>query len=153
MNADRMREIMIAHIYKAMDKVALLMEAKAIELAPKAIGQLASRINSRTEINDSKITAIAECTALYGKYIETGTGPAVGHSKYLPPEGALQTWVLRILGGDETVEKAIRWHIYHYGTKPQPFMKPAKEYASGIALDILKNALHEAVMEMKSELR
>lgn len=153
MNADRMREILIDNIYKAMDKIALIMEAKAIELAPKALGQLATKIHSHTEIDNSKITAIVECTALYGKYVEQGTGPAVGHDKYLPPEGALQTWVQRLLGGDLETEKAVRWHIYHYGTKPQKFMEPAKDYASKYIAEALKNSIHHAVMEIKNELR
>lgn len=157
MNIPAMRKIFEENIYKAMDRLALMMEAKAIALAPKALGQLAKHIHSRTEIKGQMIIATLECTAEYGKYLEQGTGPAVGHKKYLPPKGALQTWVNRILGAKEEdidkTEDAVRWHIYHYGTKPQPFMTPAAEYGAQQIKQVLKDGIANAIKEIRSELR
>jgi hypothetical protein len=138
----RIRSAVTAKVFAAADTVALRMEAKAVQAAPKSLGQLAARIHGRAIQEGSLIRARLECDSPYGRYVEEGTGPAVGHQRYMPPPGALRLWVQRTLRppavkGDEArvieaVERAVRWAIYLRGTRPQPFMGPAAEAGRAI---------------------
>lgn len=125
------------NVFRAADKAALAMEAKAVDAAPKSLGELARRIHGQAVQDGAIIRARLTVDSPYGKYVEEGTGPAVGHKRYMPPPGALRLWVQRTLRppaikGDEervieAVENAVRWKIYLKGTKPQPFARPAYE--------------------------
>jgi hypothetical protein len=65
----------------------------------------------------------------YSGYRELGTGPAVGHGRFMPPEGPIRLWVHDKLGltGKELDKAvgAIRWGIYNHGSRPEPFARPA----------------------------
>lgn len=133
--ADRLREAITRHALIAGDKAGLAMEAEAIQAAPKSLGDMARAIHSSASMDGAILRVRLVCPSPYAKYIEEGTGPAVGHQKYMPPPGALALWVKRTLAppapkGDQeaalkAVENAVRWKIYMKGTKPQPFMRPA----------------------------
>jgi hypothetical protein len=105
---------------------------------------------------NEKITAKVICSTNYARYIEEGTGPAVGHSRYFPPPGVLINWLMRKLGKSEDearkVEYVIRRGIYQHGTEPQPFLKPAKEQAVRQLRGILAQAITRSVKEIMSEL-
>lgn len=70
----------------------------------------------------------------YAAYREFGTGPAVGHGRYMPPRDPILTWVEDKFGLSgreaERVAEAIRRKIYSQGTKPQPFARPATAEAA-----------------------
>lgn len=70
----------------------------------------------------------------YAAYREFGTGPAVGHGRYMPPRDPIHTWVEDKFGlrgrEAERAAEAIRWKIYSQGTKPQPFARPATAEAA-----------------------
>ncbi len=133
----RLKAAITRHVLAAADKTALQMEAVAVDRAPKSLGQLASRIHGSARQEGALIRAHLECDSPYGRYQEEGTGPAVGHQRYMPPPGALRLWVQRSLRpaavkGDEArvieaVENSVRWAIYMKGTKAHPFMTPASE--------------------------
>ena len=133
--ADRLRESIERHCLAAGNKTALAMEAEAIKAAPKSLGDMARAIHSGATLDGSILRVRLVCNSPYAKFIEEGTGPAVGHQKYMPPPGALALWVKRTLSppapkGDQeaalkAVENAVRWKIYMKGTKPHPFIRPA----------------------------
>lgn len=156
MNISRVKQIMTDKIFKAMDGIAIKMEAVAITKAPKVIGSLQQHIRSKTELQGSTITAQLICTSPYGKYIEEGTGPAAGHARFFPPPGVLINWLMRGVGmsEDQAREKefVFRRAIHIHGTKAQPFMEPAKQEALKTLRPKLKDAISTAVREIRSEL-
>lgn len=72
----------------------------------------------------------------HAPFMELGTGPAAEEAqpKYMPPLEPLIKWCKRkgiqfdkdgrTLSYKETAQM-IRWHIYHYGIDPRPFLRPA----------------------------
>lgn len=73
----------------------------------------------------------------YAAYREFGTGPAVGHGRYMPPDkppydkdsAPIRRWLAAKFGltGKELdrATAAVRWKIFNSGTQPQPFARPA----------------------------
>lgn len=131
MNAMALRSALEREILRAADRAALDMEAKAITMAPKGTSEagIDKSIHGVGIMTGTTVRARLTCTAPHGRFIEEGTGPAVGHKKYMPPPDVLRQWIQRKLGleGEELdrAEGSIRWAIREHGTKPQPFMKPA----------------------------
>lgn len=78
----------------------------------------------------------------YAAYREFGTGPAVGHGRYMPPDkppydkdsAPIRRWLAAKFGltGKELdrATAAVRWKIYSQGTRPQPFARPATAEAA-----------------------
>lgn len=70
----------------------------------------------------------------YSGYREFGTGPAVGHAKYMPPRDPILLYAHDKLGlrgkEAERAAEAIRWNIYQHGQRPAPFARPAVAEAS-----------------------
>jgi hypothetical protein len=130
-----LRQAITRNMLREADGAALAMEGAAISKAPKSLGQLQGRIHGFVVQEGQTVRAKLTCDSPYGKYVEEGTGPAVGHGRYMPPKGALRLWVQRTLQPDaaagdeenaiEAVETAVRWKIYMKGTKPNPFLRPA----------------------------
>ena len=62
-------------------------------------------------------------TAPYASFVEYGTAP------HMPPWRALVRWAKRTFSltqeGAERAAKAVAWKIYHRGTDPHPFLRPA----------------------------
>lgn len=155
----RFREALTRRAVSAVDRVALDMERTAIEKAPKSLGQLQGRIHGKAEQEGDLIRAVLRCDSPYGRYVEEGTGPAVGHDRYMPPPGALRLWVQRTVRPASTnadaeevldaVENAIRWKIYMKGTQPQPFMAPAAEQGRKAFRAALVEAARQAVKEVR----
>lgn len=65
--------------------------------------------------------------APYADDIELGTSP------HYPPYNVILSWVQRKLGktgkNAEDIANRICWNIYHYGTDPHPYLRPAIEEA------------------------
>lgn len=55
----------------------------------------------------------------YAPHVEFGTRP------HFPPLEPIEEWARRKLKGDKATARKIAWKIYHYGTPPQPFLRPA----------------------------
>jgi hypothetical protein len=96
-------------------------------------------------------------TTNYSKFIEYGAGPAHKpdpHGKFMPPKEPIRRWAQLKLTAYTTSRKmdgpfiretkrkrkrsdaeldelteAIRWHIYHYGIEPSPWIRPAVDDA------------------------
>lgn len=141
-----------AAVFKEADRAALAMERKAVQLVPKGASEpgLDKSIHGKATREGFIIRARAVCQNQHGAYIEFGTGPAAGHAQYMPPKGVLRQWIRRVLGiGDEKAideaEAAIRWKIYHKGTRPQPFMKPAFDHVAKQWKGRLAAAVKEAI--------
>ncbi|MEW5763584.1 MAG: hypothetical protein AB1824_01295 [Acidobacteriota bacterium] len=153
----RFRDALSRRAFAAVDRVALDMERVAIEKAPKSLGQLQGRIHGKADQEGDVIRATLRCDSPYGRYVEEGTGPAVGHDRYMPPPGALRLWVQRTVRPASTnadaeatltaVENAIRWKIYMKGTRPQPFIAPAAEQGRKAFRAALVGAVRQAVKE------
>ena len=75
-----------------------------------------------------------EFRAAHAGHREFGTGPAVGHGKYMPPRDPIYLWVHDKLGlrGKEAEQaaEALRWKIYQQGQQAKPFARPATAEAS-----------------------
>lgn len=89
--------------------------------------QMQASIRSVVDASGESLGFLLGPTAEYAVYVHEGTGPAVGESKYLPPEGVLRDWIVErgFASGHGTLderEDLLRWHIYHEGTRPNPFM-------------------------------
>jgi hypothetical protein len=155
-NTARVRQIFADQVFKAMDGIAILMEAKAIQEAPKGMGSLQGTIHSKTVVEGSQVTAQLACNSPYGTYLEHGTGPAVGHQKYFPPKGVLVLWMMRTLGMSreeaEDKEFVFRRALHEHGTKAQPFMEPARQMGLKALLPRLKTGISAAVRQVRSEL-
>lgn len=74
-------------------------------------------------------------------YREFGTGPAVGHGKFMPPVDAIKRWAADKLGlrGRELdrATEAIRWSIYQHGTEAMPFARPATAEAAAKVAELM----------------
>lgn len=72
-----------------------------------------------------ELTGFIGYTAPYAKPVEFGSAP------HFPPPDAIREWARNKLGlwgaRLERATRAIVWKIFHYGTKPQPFLRPAVE--------------------------
>ncbi|HBF81296.1 MAG TPA: hypothetical protein DD420_15605 [Streptomyces sp.] len=70
----------------------------------------------------------------YAGYREFGTGPAVGHGRYMPPRDPIYLWVHDRLGlrgkEAERATAAIRMKIYRQGQQAKPFARPATAEAA-----------------------
>ena len=94
-----------------------------------------------------------EFHAPYATYREFGTGPAVGHGRYMPPDrppydkdsAPIRRWVADKFGltGKELdrATAAVRWKIFHSGTQPQPFARPATAEAASRAGELIRDNL------------
>lgn len=80
-------------------------------------GQLLNSIQVEIEGN----TVIVGSKLEYAPHIEFGTKP------HFPPLEPIEEWVrLKLQKKEfESIAEAIAWHIYHYGTPPKPFLRPA----------------------------
>ena len=76
--------------------------------------------------------------APYASFVEFGTGVAVGHKPYMPPEAPIKEWVKRKLKkkGKELdrVTKAVQFHIFKEGIRARPFFRPAIDEARRLGL-------------------
>ncbi len=117
---------------------------------------------------DGVIAFEARTAANYARYVEEGTGPAVGRPKYYPnPESLLQylTHSPRLRGfkwkgkegsaartlqqdGLEWRARAMAWSIYNRGTKPKPYMAPAAAASDASVRAILKGATARGIAEV-----
>lgn len=105
----------------------------------------------------------------YARYVEEGSGPAVGRPRYYPnPENLLQylTHSPRLRGfrdwsgpagslsrtlqqdGLEWRARAWAWSIYTRGTRAKPYMRPAAEQSEARVRAILKGAVARGVAEV-----
>ena len=155
MNVAALKASIAQKVLAFADRTALVMEAGAIEAAPKGASApgLRNQIHGQATLEGDVVRVRLVCTSPYGKYVEEGTGPAVGHKKYMPPPDVLRQWAQRKLGisDQEELDKAvsaIRWKIYMKGTEPKPFLHPAwakgrKGWKRGV-----QGAVLQAIKEM-----
>lgn len=82
---------------------------------------------SATWWQEDDMTWYVGYSAPYAKFVEFGTAP------HYPPLGAIRDWArtkFGIFGARlERAARGIAWKIFHHGTKPQPFLRPAVEMA------------------------
>jgi len=108
-----------------------------------------------SKLDDLEVRVVA--AAIHAPYIEFGTGPGAEepHPKYMPPYQVIESWCKRKLGisGKELpkVAKAIQWSIYHHGTQPKPFMRPARNWAEHELETRMKGELGEAFKKVEME--
>ena len=66
-------------------------------------------------------------SALHAPFVEFGTKP------HFPPFDPIFKWCRRKLGLSDKeaaiAAKAIQWHIYHHGSEPDPYLRPAIDRA------------------------
>lgn len=103
----------------------------------------------------------------YARYVEEGTGPAVGHARYFPDWTNLIEYVKRrAVRGGESLKKAgsksrfyqerefenrafqLARYISHHGTKPAPFMKPALEENESRVRQMVRRAVMDGIGEV-----
>ena len=112
---------------KTVDDLIDLIFQRSQELISAGPINEGNLLGSGTNWRPDELTGFVGYTAPYAKCVEFGTAP------HFPPPDAIREWARLKLGlrGKELerATKAICWKIYHYGTEPQPFLRPAVEMA------------------------
>ncbi len=121
---------------------AININRDAKEKAPVDTGGTRARIQIASF--DGGLVVEVYVAQASAKYVEEGTGPAVGHAPYQPPASALMGWVKRH-GMPPGTEFAIARAIKARGTKPRPFFYPAVERNAAGYQDRISAAIEKAL--------
>ena len=103
----------------------------------------------------------------YARAVEEGTGPAAGKAPYFPDWTALIPYVKsKATRGGERLKRAgsnarffqerefenrafqLARYISHHGTKPAPYMKPAKEATESRVRQLVRKAVFDGAREV-----
>ena len=106
---------------RILDKIADNTREKMRSEAPEFTGYLKSDISITTETNKRTIEPVATNLSgkKYGQYVEAGTGPAVGHSQYMPNVEN----IVKYFGVDKKLAWAMALKIKEKGTKANDFVQ------------------------------
>jgi HK97 gp10 family phage protein len=105
-----------APVQRFLDRGSIFTQSRARENAPVDRGRLRNSIGiEKPTVRSRRIGPNVN----YAEWVETGTRP------HWPPPGALAGWARR----HGVSEYAVRRKIGLYGTKAQPYMRPAAEAA------------------------
>ncbi|MGO1078335.1 hypothetical protein [Inquilinus sp. CA228] len=113
---ERAPEMVDAHFLPAVWEASFLAQREIVERTPRAFSTLADSIQAREpEIGVSAIVGVVGTPLAYAEPVELGSRP------HMPPLQPLMDWVKAKLGKPadqvEPIAQAIRWKIYHHGTK------------------------------------
>jgi len=139
----RFRDRLYEAVDRAVARAAEKVRSDAIENLDRNktnnTGDLRKSIISSREGWDRYKVLVGE---LYGVFVEYGTKP------HFPPPSEIEKWVVRKLGVKGKEAKKLAWaiskHIAVYGTKPQPFWRPAIKSVPAYLKEELERALREA---------
>lgn len=112
-------QLVDAYLLPAVFEATFLAQREIVERTPKGIGAgggLAGSIQAREpEIGVDSIVGVVGTPLSYAEPVEVGSRP------HMPPLQPLMDWVKAKLGKKpeeiEPIAQAIRWKIYHHGTK------------------------------------
>lgn len=158
----RMRQMVDDALWRGGEEVA----REARTLAPKLFSTLTNSIIVRREF---PLYVRVSSGVNYARAVEEGTGPAAGRARYYPNPDSLQQYILhspKMRGhkwakpgstkrGAQELDiwfrsRALAWHIYHHGTKPQPFMAPAAEAKRSRVIELVNAAVYQGVREVNA---
>lgn len=112
---------------KTVDDLIDLIFQRSQELIAAGPINEGNLLGSGNSYRPDDLTGFVGYTAPYAKAVEFGTSP------HFPPPDAIREWArnkLQLRGKElERATQAICWKIYHYGTEPQPYLRPAVEMA------------------------
>lgn len=105
---------------RILDKIADNTREKMRQEAPEFTGLLRSDIHIAVETNKRIIEPVATNLSgkKYAQYVEAGTGPAAGHSQYMPNAENLALY----FGASKSLAWAIALSIKEKGTKANDFV-------------------------------
>lgn len=116
------------------------IQRKARELVPKDTNQLGVSIQNTVSVRSQVIGVEVGPTQPYGYKVEHGQPPGT----YVAP-ALLRGWAQRHGLNEYAVSKAIEKR----GTKAQPFMQPAGEESEQKVVDILTQAVVNAIRQLR----
>jgi len=124
-NLERLGKEGAQAVRRGMNKSAILIESEAKRLCPVDTGRLKSSITHMWRGGDEVVVGT---NVKYASYVEFGTRPHM----IFPREKKALYWD----GAEHPVK-----HVYHPGTKPQPFLRPAYEKYRKMIPKLIKEEL------------
>lgn len=130
-----LESVLMDHLAEAMETATLLIESTAKELVPVDTGRLRSSIASEVQqIATNVIQGFVGSNVEYAAAVEFGTS---SHTITGNP-----------LAWDEGGETHFATSVDHPGTEAQPYLRPAIETHRGDVVDLLKQAVEDAIDEV-----
>lgn len=159
----RAPEVMARHVEQALKKAAARIAAEARIRAGRNAA-FSNLVNSILPSQISQLHFRVRAGAAHARFVEEGTGPAVGRKSYMPPPQSLEAYVRLRAGirwrgraGGATRRSqqrdvrarafALALHIRKHGTKPHPFLRPAAEMYEDLTLWEIRMAAYAGARE------
>lgn len=147
LNIEKLTELTKQHITGALEEIGAIVEKDAKHLCPVDRGQLRASIKHKLE--KWNILRIGTSQITYAAAVEFGTpphGPPIDPAKGIE-ESPIGEWAKR--KGIPEAAWAIWWHIFHHGTQPHPYLRPALFNNEKLISQILAKAMVAAAKAAK----
>ena len=146
-NIDNLTAFTKEYVAEALEAGGALVEAEAKRLCPVDRGHLRASIEHKVE--KWNIVRVGTNQITYAAAIEFGTpphGPPIDPKKGIE-ESPIGEWAKR--KGIPELAWPIWWQIYHHGTQPHPYLRPAIFNNQKTITHMIKIAMIEAAQASK----